>query len=661
MIKLSLDTLINLLRSANLQLEVVLRPNPKYTPNEVERQFSLTRNKIIFFIHTTCFFLFLLDIPINGAPVFDSLVRSCICLTLDFILYLSCRYHPQIFKVTYTFICCTYAPTLIQTGEEGVHSAYTLAPMAPIFQYIFCGDLAHYLFQSVIQIIYLNTIYVAPMEQAVTKMSPEDFTRALGHSTSLVFLINCVIAILVHHVMTQANRRIWAAEKKKIEFENQKVFLLSFSHELRNLINNLAGNVKLASLEESLTVKAKDLLLNAEVCGELLLHLVNNILDTGKVEIGELEVEMKPTKIYDVLERICSICSELIKRKGLRSKIKIHKSLPMTLAVDHYRLTQVILNMVSNAVKFTESGSVDISIEWIDGYQMPIEQCFKPYPFNDADDQDEGLFEKSQRFHALHNKFFNLSPQHSKINKSLVRKLQAANKGILKVIVTDTGCGMAKEELFKLFKKFSQVTTDVSKRKLGTGLGLFISKQLCRKMGGEVKAFSKKDKGSCFIFCLPLEAVQDPNERLVDTEALKDVIETRKLKAMIVDDAPFNHLILTTFLEKLGIEIVDTAINGQEAYDKYVQLTRSGDRPDIVTMDLDMPVMDGKEASYMIRCFEDRNQLRNCFLTIVSGNCTNSEIKDCLNRDGRVKANTFLKKPVSMEELIRAIAQHFVT
>ena len=107
--------------------------------------------------------------------------------------------------------------------------------------------------------------------------------------------------------------------------------------------------------------------------------------------------------------------------------------------------------------------------------------------------------------------------------------------------ISDTGCGMDLSQRDRLFEKFTQVTSDASKKKLGTGLGLFISKQLCQRMGGEIRVFSRKDKGSCFTFCLPIEVVED--EQFIDLESLKAIVRAKKLTAMIVDDAPFNHLI----------------------------------------------------------------------------------------------------------------------
>jgi len=204
-------------------------------------------------------------------------------------MFASCKIHPHIFKVYYTFIAATYGIGVIDTGEEGIHTAVFAVLMVPMYVYLFMGSIWYYLLQVGIQLFCLRNYYAKIMEEAVSFMTPESFTRAMVYACNLTVMFLVVLVFLTHYLMHQAYQRLLTTEIKKDEFENQKTFLLSFSHELRNLINSLIGNVTLASLEH-LNERAKELLLNAEVCGELLVHLVNNILDTGKVEIGELEI-----------------------------------------------------------------------------------------------------------------------------------------------------------------------------------------------------------------------------------------------------------------------------------------------------------------------------------------------------------------------------------
>ena len=641
-------------------VDTLCKPNPKYTPNQAEQIVAKTRNKIVFTIHFICFFVYLSDHFVTGASLVDCLFRSFLCLAVITFLFLSCRFHPQIFHIIYALVCITYGPGVMDSGPEGLLAAWMMAPALPTFHFLFTGNFKHFAVQSCIQFIMVSHLYYHRMEAAVLTMTPEAFTLALKQAFTLVLIVQIFIIILTNYLMKQAYNRILVTEQKRAEVENQKIFLLGFSHELRNLINSLAGNVKLVSLEENISNRAQELLLNAEVCGELLLHLVNNILDTGKVEIGELEINPTPTKIYDALEKVWGICSELIRHKELRGTMKIHKNIPRTLLTDNYRLTQIFLNLVGNAIKYTEKGAITICVKWISGRSQISEECFMPYPFNDEDDQDEGLFEKNQDFRIFDNNFLTLDIKNKKINMASLTEADRCERGVLKVTITDTGCGMNKQEMGKLFQKFTQVSSDPSKRKLGTGLGLFISKQICTRSDGEVRVFSKKDAGSCFTFCLPVATAPIEDEVPTDLESLKAIIQRKQLRAMIVDDIPFNHQILTTFFNRLGIQVIDIAVNGAEAYEKYLAHIRKGDRPQIVAMDIDMPVMDGKESSRLIRELEVREGLIPCFLGIVSGNCTESETRVCLDKQGSIKADAFIRKPACFDELIRTIGYHFI-
>jgi len=524
-----------------------------------------------------------------------------------------------------------------------------------MFAYLSIGSIRYFIIQLSLQTLISNVYYPKKFTEAIVFMTPEQLTQAMSYANNLTTMFLIILMSITDYLMQQAMVKITVTEKKKKEFENQKTFLLGFSHELRNLINSLTGNVKLAG-SELLTDRAKELLLNAEVCGELLLHLINNILDTGKVEIGDLEITYSPTRIYESLEKIWGICAELIKRKNLQGRFTIQRNLPKTIMTDHYRLIQIFLNLVGNAIKFTNSGSIDLNVEWIDHYQTVNDRCFEPYPYNE-DEHDEGLFNKKQMFNFIDPDYIALNTSSRKPLEKYLKNGVARRNGILKVTVRDGGCGIPREHLDNIFQKFTQVTTDSSKRKLGTGLGLFITRQLCQKMKGEIRAYSKENEGSCFIFCIPVEVV---HEKTHDFEVLKEKISKKRLTSMLVDDITFNHTILRGFFDQLSIGVTDIAVNGLEACQKYAHRIRQRERPHIITMDLDMPIMDGKEASRKIRQLEIENNLEPCFLFIISGNCTESEFNECLDKSGKIRANAFLRKPVSIEDLVRTLGSHLV-
>ena len=213
------------------------------------------------------------------------------------------HYHPHVFNTIYTILILLYQTFLMSNGEDGIQIAWMAAFFFPNFVYTATGSIWHSIFNTFGQLVLIQTIYQAEMMRALNQMSTEEFLKAMTRNSQEIILFTVLFTVLIHFSIKDAHHKIHVANKSKEEAERQKVFLLGFSHELRNLINSQIGNIKLIDLEV-ITQKAKDLVINAEVCSELLLHLVNNILDTGKAEIGDLEINPIPTRIYDTIERI---------------------------------------------------------------------------------------------------------------------------------------------------------------------------------------------------------------------------------------------------------------------------------------------------------------------------------------------------------------------
>ena len=542
---------------------------------------------------------------------------------------------------------------------SGLCRVLTVIPVYPALILWLTGDFKHFFSQGMIQLIYLTTIYQPRMMESLNFVSSSSLAQSLIYASSAALLYSVIILYFICTSLENAYERVYLGEKAKDEFDRQKTFLLGFSHELRNLLNSLNGNVKLASLEEN-TAKTKEFLNNATLCGELLLHLVNNILDTGKAEIGDLEVNPVPTNIYDTVEKAWHICSEIIKKKDLRGTLKISRNVPTTLKIDHYRLVQVFLNLVGNAVKFTEGGSIDIAVECLGRFDTVEEECFEPYPFDTKDEFNEGLFEKNQRMSIFDKKSILLTMNNKKVDQLLIDPHLQVKQGVLKITVSDTGCGMTEQGIERLFQKFSQVNSDISKRKLGTGLGLFITKQICEKMAGTIKAYSKEDKGSCFTVCIPVESVITNALQISARKDIKNVNrQTRKLQAIVVDDDRLSSQIMKYFLNKLHVDVLGVEENGQKGYKKFLEHSQTSHGSCIITMDLEMPILDGKRAAELIREYERENRLEPCLLIVISGNCGKSEIAECLNVNGKIRADAFLKKPASIDDLAKVISTRY--
>jgi len=636
------------------------RPNPKYVKDNAQYLVDHKRSYAMVFNQFFVFFAFCINLAIeNGEFAINMTGAICnvICFSSTFLMT---RFHPEAHRILINVVNVAFGLIIAMISDEGLHGAWISTSNFPMLMYVATGNLWHFGTNMAIQLIAINFFYKNPMKNSVLYMQPDEFVKSLTYQTNQAILYSMVFTVMNHMLIKEAFYQASVAEKKKEEFESQKNFLLGFSHELRNLMNSLMGNVALASAE-AVTEKAKELLANAELCAEMLLHLINNILDTGKVELGDLEINPTPVRIYDTLERVWGVCSELIKDRHLRGRMKIQKNIPQVLNIDNYRLTQIFLNLIGNAVKYTDMGEVDVTVEWLADREIVTDKCFEPVPFNEENDTDEGVFEMEQTLSILNQNLHFLNLVTKKVDRvGLIRPKNYKN-GVLKITVRDTGIGIPKNEMTRLFQKFTQVSSDPSRKKLGTGLGLFITKELCQRMNGDVRVYSQQGRGSAFTFCLPIEPVLGINAHLLDRDLMKKLILKKSLKAMVVDDQTFNHIIMREFLHKLGVEVTAYAEDGQIALDKYK--AHAASRPEainIVTMDLSMPNMDGKTAAKKIREYEAQKGLSPCLLLIVSANCVESEISECMDKNGLLKADGFIKKPATVDDISKLLSHYLL-
>jgi len=187
---------------------------------------------------------------------------------------------------------------------------------------------------------------------------------------------------------------------------------------------------------------------------------------------------------------------------------------------------------------------------------------------------------------------------------------------------------------------------------------------LVQRMNGEIRVYSQINKGTTFILCLPLQVAEENRVKKISKEEVKNFIESSNLKVLTVDDMYFNIMILTNYLKNLKITNATEAGNGQEAFDLFKSNVNFETKKsfDIVTMDVEMPVMDGKKSVELIRQYEHENNLDPCLIIMVSGNCSESEIAECLNPNkltGLKNADSFLKKPASVDDLSNAITSWY--
>jgi signal transduction histidine kinase/CheY-like chemotaxis protein/HPt (histidine-containing phosphotransfer) domain-containing protein len=329
------------------------------------------------------------------------------------------------------------------------------------------------------------------------------------------------------------------SELKKATLKAEKAtnaksdFLAKMSHEIRTPMNAVIGLSRLA-LKTPLTIQQKDYVEKILDSGESLLGLINDILDFSKIEAGKLAIENRPFELHKLLRRAVNLSAISAHGKGLELITDIAPNIPPVLIGDPLRLQQIIVNLVNNAVKFTEKGSICIKIEL---------------------------------------------------------KAFLDSKITLFCSVIDTGIGMDETQQNRMFQTFSQADESVTRKYGGTGLGLSICKQLCELMGGDIGVQSELKKGSTFYFTVE---VQKSEQKAAILSIDRDKIA--KLKVLVVDDMGLARSVIVELLAELGIR-ADQVDNGLDSIEMVKQKVNENNPYDLVFMDWRMPGMDGIEAS----------------------------------------------------------------
>ena len=609
------------------------------------------RNHIHYYIPLTAAFLYiLLTSFLYSAPEFESLSfglnMSNLLVSLAVI-----KAKRQVIYLFYVLFTPVISLFMISRCREHIFSYLGFAFILPQLTLIGSSSLLIYIIFVLTQIFIFQYQVKSHILDSFRIIETDPFLQnflSLGVVLYLFFMLSYGTAI---HALRTRTHELEQHTKDYIEAsEKHKLYLLGFSHELRNPINSLLGNLQL-SLQEKVSDEVRNTLQTAKLCGDILLQQVNNMLDSGKLEAGKLEIQLVPTRVHDLSQRVWAIFSELIRRKNLTGCLRVDKNMPTLLSLDPYRINQILLNLIGNAVKFTDKGNINISLHWLENASIS-NRCFEPLPYNE---EDEGIFEKDEKIAMFgSNSRLGLSTSCYLLNHD--RKsfgLEEAKfpsrevSGVLKIVVKDTGDGMEENDRKRLFKKFSQVSEKIHHRQMGTGLGLYITDEICNKMGGVVKVYSKKGTGTTFIACIPTHSL--PSRSSVQSADLSVLSELQEKKVNVIA-AGESVTLLSRYVEEIRGTIAGVANNGYAAYLTYMEAVQKGKKIDVVILEADMPKMDGRLTHQKIRRYEQENGLKPVSIMIVHNAETFKDVESPLLAD--VKE---IRKPLHFEEFCKTV------
>ena len=406
----------------------------------------------------------------------------------------------------------------------------------------------------------------------------------------------------LNQMIEQATRATHAADSAN---RAKSDFLATISHEIRTPLNGIIGFVEMLD-ETRLNEEQDDFLIRIKSSSEALMSLINDVLDFSKVESGHLNLELRDFSILPMINSLNSMFLSQAKEKGLSLKISVDESVPRKIRGDETRLRQILLNLLSNAIKFTKSGEVSLHVST---HSIDSESNFVELEFE----------------------------------------------------VRDTGIGMSPEEISRLFMPFSQGDSSTTRKYGGTGLGLAICKSLSEAMGGKVWATSVLREGSSFFSRVRVDIVEmrdahalsseSENAKVISSGTINNKVESDKpavslpLKIAVAEDNMANQRVIMIMLRRLGWES-EFAENGRELLD----LVRNKDY-DLIFMDVQMPIMDGLEATRRLRAGDAGEGLKDVKIIALTANALSGDEARCLESG----MNAYMTKPLKLRRLKQAI------
>lgn len=433
----------------------------------------------------------------------------------------------------------------------------------------------------------------------VTYKSREDayFIPSIVIAACILVAVRAITCKMIDVLAYQSERLVGMAEEAKAANKAKSDFLSVVSHELRTPMNAVVGMTDLM-LQEELNEQQMMYLKNIKTSGSTLVMIVNDLLDQAKIESGKMDLLLRPYELSSMLDDIRLIIENRIGEKPIELDYEIDEKVPNQLVGDALRIRQILINLMNNAVKYTNKGKISISIK--------LEQLKKR--------------EVSLRFG-----------------------------------VRDTGQGIKKEDLNRLFEAFTQVNTEENHMKEGTGLGLMISKDLVSLMGGQLEVQSEVGVGSEFFFTIT-QGIPTEEEKKEQDEKFIDYSD-KKLKVLVVDDTNVNLLVAKGLFSKLGIQI-DIADSGMKALEKLEEKEYN-----MVFLDYMMPEMDGVQTAEVIRSravdaeTAGDKKVAEYYTKIPIIALTGASDEKTKDRFGEAGVNDIIIKPIREKDIRRVIGK----
>ena len=397
---------------------------------------------------------------------------------------------------------------------------------------------------------------------------------------------------------------------------SKSMFLANMSHEIRTPMTAILGFVDLLT-EEQKDLAEREFIVNAiRRNGKHLLTIINDILDLSKIEAGGMGVEIISCAPLNIIQDVVSFMQPQALDRGLELFVELKSPIPETIETDPTRLRQILMNLIGNSIKFTEHGGVKVLVHFTN---QPMEPRVEP-------DQSDAA--------------------------------PAPNR--IQVQVMDTGIGIDDVQRQKLFHPFTQADASTTRRFGGTGLGLTISRRLSRMLGGDIFSSSQAGLGSMFTVEIgignanldrmitvltPQTPVHLESKSKIQSEDPQQIIHNAKTSVLVAEDGEDNQRLMVHHLTRAGMKIT-VANNGHEAVDLAIAAQKQGRAPDVILMDMQMPVMDGYEATEKLRSLGWKGAI-----IAITAHAMNGDRDRCMKSG----CDEYLTKPIEKDALIQAV------